>query len=121
MFNQEVDTWYIATGFEGNFDLGARKLYWDLNYANSQNKAEQTNYGSYNIRRIAQAQNRLAQIAGELSDCQSDPMHELFERKRLAATQDRDYLAELATVLDEKIRASNDRLNELRRKAGTQR
>ena len=66
VFNQEVDTWYIATGFEGNFDLGARKLYWDLNYANSQNKAEQTNYGSYNIRRIAQA-------LGPVDACNADP------------------------------------------------
>jgi len=65
-FFQDVDTWYFATGLEGSFDLGSRPYYWDLNYARSSNKAEQTNFGSYNIRRIAQA-------LGPVANCNADP------------------------------------------------
>lgn len=65
-FEQVVDTWYFGTGLEGSWDVGGRNLLWDLNYARSSNKAEQTNYGSYNIRRIAQA-------LGPLAACQADP------------------------------------------------
>jgi iron complex outermembrane receptor protein len=65
-FEQVVDTWYFGTGLEGSFDLGGRALLWDLNYARSSNQAEQTNFGSYNIRRIAQG-------LGPLAACQSDP------------------------------------------------
>lgn len=55
VFEQDVDTWYVGAGLEGVFDAGQRTLYWDVNMAFSENKAEQTNYGSYNIRNIALA------------------------------------------------------------------
>jgi len=55
VFEQDVDTWYFGAGLEGVFDAGSRTLYWDVNLAFSENKAEQTNYGSYNIRNIALA------------------------------------------------------------------
>jgi iron complex outermembrane receptor protein len=54
-FHQDVDTWYFGTGLEGSFDLGDRGFFWDVNYARSSNEAEQTNLGSYNARRIADA------------------------------------------------------------------
>ena len=54
VFEQEVNTHYLATGLSGTF--GADRAYlWDVNLAYSRNKAEQTNYGSYNIRNIALA------------------------------------------------------------------
>ena len=65
-FYQDVDTWYFGAGLEGTFDIGDRGFFWDLNYARSQNEADQTNYGSYNIRRISTA---LGPIAG----CNADP------------------------------------------------
>ncbi len=65
-FFQDVDTWYFGTGLEGSFELGSRPYYWDVNYARSSNQAEQTNYGSYNIRRIAQA-------LGPVAACNADP------------------------------------------------
>jgi iron complex outermembrane receptor protein len=65
-FEQDVDTWYFGTGLEGSFDLGDRVFIWDLNYARSSNKAEQTNFGSYNIRRINLA-------LGPLANCTADP------------------------------------------------
>ncbi|GAB3730490.1 TonB-dependent receptor [Luteimonas pelagia] len=55
VFEQEVDTWYVGTGFEGTFSTGQRDWFWDVNFAHSENEADQTNYGSYNIRNIALA------------------------------------------------------------------
>jgi iron complex outermembrane receptor protein len=54
-FYQDVDTWYLGAGLEGLWDVGGRSLFWDVNVAFSNNKAEQTNYGSYNIFNIALA------------------------------------------------------------------
>ncbi|WP_225444632.1 TonB-dependent receptor plug domain-containing protein [Pseudomarimonas arenosa] len=65
-FFQDVDTWYFATGLEGAFELGDRSFIWDLNYARSKNEADQTNFGSYNIRRIALA-------LGPIENCNADP------------------------------------------------
>ena len=49
VFKQEVNTTYVATGLVGNFHAADRSWYWDVNGMYSKNKAEQTNYGSYNI------------------------------------------------------------------------
>ncbi|HSM12381.1 MAG TPA: TonB-dependent receptor plug domain-containing protein, partial [Lysobacter sp.] len=50
VFEQQVDTWYVGAGVEGVFDVGERGWFWDLNFAHSNNEAEQTNFGSYDIR-----------------------------------------------------------------------
>jgi iron complex outermembrane receptor protein len=55
VFEQEVNTVYVGAGLEGTFDAGERTYSWDVNVAASDNRAEQTNFGSYNIRRIVQA------------------------------------------------------------------
>jgi iron complex outermembrane receptor protein len=52
VFEQKVDTQYFGTGLEGTLDIGERQYIWDVNAAFSRNEAEQTNYGSYNIRNI---------------------------------------------------------------------
>jgi iron complex outermembrane receptor protein len=65
-FYQDVDTWYFGAGLEGTFDFGDSGMFWNLNYARSSNEAAQTNFGSYNIRRIHTA-------LGPLSACQADP------------------------------------------------
>ena len=54
IFEQDVETTYLATGLEGSFG-GERSFYWDVNLAHSRNEADQTNYGSYNSKRIFQA------------------------------------------------------------------
>lgn len=66
VFNQQVDTWYFATGLEGSFAIGDRPFFWDVNYVNSENKADQTNFGSYNIRRINLG-------LGPIAACDADP------------------------------------------------
>ncbi len=55
IFEQEVDTWYVGAGIEGVLEVGQRGWFWDLNFAHSENEAEQTNFGSYDIRNIALA------------------------------------------------------------------
>ncbi|MBD9480375.1 TonB-dependent receptor [Pseudoxanthomonas sp. PXM02] len=52
IFEQEVDTRYVAAGLEGSFG-GERQFFWDINAAHSKNEAEQINRGSYNARNIA--------------------------------------------------------------------
>ncbi|WP_298576663.1 TonB-dependent receptor [uncultured Luteimonas sp.] len=54
-FVQEVETWYASAGLNGLFDVGARTWNWDVNLMRSESTAEQTNSGSYNIRRINEA------------------------------------------------------------------
>ncbi len=54
-YTQDVKTWYAAGGLEGVFGVGARTWNWDLNLMRSESRAEQTNTGSYNLRRINQA------------------------------------------------------------------
>ncbi|MCA1714386.1 MAG: TonB-dependent receptor, partial [Gammaproteobacteria bacterium] len=66
IFEQEVDTWYVGTGLEGVLDVGQRTWFWDINAAYSENRAEQTNYGSYDIRNIALG-------LGPLATCRATP------------------------------------------------
>ncbi|GAB4187822.1 MAG: TonB-dependent receptor [Wenzhouxiangellaceae bacterium] len=55
IFEQDVDTRYLAAGFQGDFYLGNKAFFWDVNFVDSKNEAEQVTFGSYNIRRIATA------------------------------------------------------------------
>ncbi|PII18702.1 TonB-dependent receptor [Stenotrophomonas sp. LMG 10879] len=55
VFEQKVDTTYFASGLVGNFQAADRSWYWDVNGMYSKNKAEQTNYGSYNIYNVNMA------------------------------------------------------------------
>ncbi|WP_101926088.1 MULTISPECIES: TonB-dependent receptor plug domain-containing protein [Luteimonas] len=54
-YTQDVKTWYAAGGLEGMFAVGDRTWNWDLNLMRSESRAEQTNTGSYNVRRINEA------------------------------------------------------------------
>lgn len=65
-FEQKVDTFYVATGMEGQFTASGQPVYWDINAAYSTNRARQDNYGSYNARRLSTA-------LGPLAACQADP------------------------------------------------
>jgi len=66
VFEQKVDTSYFATGLEGDFQAGGRSWFWDVNAMYSKNKAEQTNYGSYNIYNVNMA-------LGDPSVCAATP------------------------------------------------
>ena len=54
-YEQDVETWYVAAGLEGAFNVGERAWNWDVNLVRSESRAEQTNTGSYNLRRINEA------------------------------------------------------------------
>ncbi|WP_025989208.1 TonB-dependent receptor plug domain-containing protein [Xanthomonas phaseoli] len=51
-YEQQVDTQYFGTGLVGTFEGAGRTWFWDVNGMYSKNKAEQTNYGSYNLYNI---------------------------------------------------------------------
>jgi iron complex outermembrane receptor protein len=55
IFKQSVDTRYVSTGLTGAFAIGENHFNWDINYADADNKAEQTVTGTYNIRHIMNA------------------------------------------------------------------
>lgn len=52
IFEQSVDTSYLGTGLEGSFVARDRDFFWDVNYINSENKAEQRFRNTYNLRHI---------------------------------------------------------------------
>lgn len=62
VFAQDVDTRYFSTGLTGDFSVGERLFFWDVNYAAAQNKATQTVHGTYNIAHIQRA-------LGPVADC----------------------------------------------------
>ena len=55
VFDQNVDTWYLGSGFRGDFQLAERNFYWDVTAVWSRNNADQTTHGSYNSRKLKEA------------------------------------------------------------------
>jgi len=52
IFNQDVDTWYVSAGFDGEFAVGDRNMYWDVTAIYSKNKATQVKLNQFNARSI---------------------------------------------------------------------
>lgn len=52
IFNQDVDTWYVSAGFDGAFDVGSRRMYWDITGIRAENDATQTKLNQFNARSI---------------------------------------------------------------------
>jgi len=52
IFNQDVDTWYLSGGFEGDFEVGSRTMYWDITGIRSENDAKQTKLNQFNARML---------------------------------------------------------------------
>ena len=63
-FSQYVDTMYLSGGFEGNFNVGERKFFYDVNAITSYNDARQTFTGNVNAANVAQALGPLANCTG---------------------------------------------------------
>src|SRR5882724_9747094 len=51
LFNQDVDTWYFSGGVKGTLHL-LDGFTWDINYVNTENKANQKFINGYNIAKI---------------------------------------------------------------------
>jgi len=54
IFDQDVNTWYFATGLQGMLHFGGG-FHWDLNFIDSDNKASQKFTGGYNIAKVGLA------------------------------------------------------------------
>jgi len=52
IFDQDVDTWYLSGGFDGEFTVGDRDLYWDVTAIWSENNARQTQLNQFNARAL---------------------------------------------------------------------
>jgi iron complex outermembrane receptor protein len=52
IFNQDVDTWYVSAGVDGQFELGGRSMFWDVTGIWSENNATQTKLNQFNARSI---------------------------------------------------------------------
>ena len=65
IFDQDVDTYYVATGLEGSFDAAGRSFFWNLNAVYSENNATQIKQNAINARALKLA-------LGPLVDCQAD-------------------------------------------------
>ena len=55
IFEQDVDTWYLNLGLNGMVQMGDRGYDWNVDYAHSENSAEQVFYNGYNMANIALA------------------------------------------------------------------
>jgi iron complex outermembrane receptor protein len=49
IFTQNVDTWYFSGGLRGDFQLMNSEYNWDVNFADSENRATQRFTGGYNL------------------------------------------------------------------------
>ncbi|MCJ9427699.1 TonB-dependent receptor plug domain-containing protein [Kordiimonas marina] len=55
VFEQNVNTWYIANTIDGSFNAGGKDWYWDVNAVWSQNNASQIKHGAFNARKLFDA------------------------------------------------------------------
>jgi len=52
IFNQDVNTWYVSAGLDGQFEAGGRDMFWDVTAIWSENSAKQTKLNQFNARSI---------------------------------------------------------------------
>ena len=52
IFDQDVDTWYVSAGFDGDFEVAERRMYWDVTGIWSENNATQTKFNQFNARSL---------------------------------------------------------------------
>jgi iron complex outermembrane recepter protein len=65
-FSQTVDTYYGVATLDGQFDLGGREWFWDVNASYGRNKAKQTMLGNIDSSKLRQA---LGPISGCTGAC----------------------------------------------------
>ncbi len=70
------------------------------------------------LRKITQSQQRLANIEQQIQELEYTDAHRLQIRAKQAKEMGRDLLSEKARMLDQKIQAAQQRLNELKTQAG---
>ncbi len=55
IFDQNVDSWMLSGGLNGNVELGSRTHYWDVSLNWGRNDASQTGHNIFNARKLALA------------------------------------------------------------------
>jgi iron complex outermembrane receptor protein len=68
VFTQDVDTWYFSGGLRGNFQFLDSNYRWDVNFADSANKASQKFTGGYNLGNLQIALGDPA-ICAQIANC----------------------------------------------------
>ncbi|MCU0989888.1 MAG: TonB-dependent receptor, partial [Xanthomonadales bacterium] len=53
IFNQDVDSWYVSTGLDGEFELSGRDMFWDVSAIWSENNATQVKLNQFNARSLS--------------------------------------------------------------------
>lgn len=69
IFDQDVNTWYVATGLEGAFDMGNRNWYWDANVVFAENSGTQIKQGGFIVSRLVQALGPVDECVGAANGC----------------------------------------------------
>jgi iron complex outermembrane receptor protein len=65
-YSQRVDTYYVSATLDGNFNIGGKTFYWDVNGLWGNNKAKQTMLGNVNA---ANLQRALGPVSACTSPC----------------------------------------------------
>jgi iron complex outermembrane receptor protein len=68
-FAQDVNTWYVATGLEGEFSVSDRNWYWDLNFVSAENRGDQIKQGGFIVSRLVQALGPVDECVGAVNGC----------------------------------------------------
>lgn len=66
IFEQNVDTWYLAGGLDGSFGIGEVDVFWDVTALFTRNRADQLKSGAFNSAKLALA-------LGPLDVCNAEP------------------------------------------------
>lgn len=69
IFDQDVNTWYVATGLEGKFEVSGRNWYWDANVVFAENRGDQTKQGGFIVSRLVQALGPVDECVGAANGC----------------------------------------------------
>ncbi|WP_179957768.1 TonB-dependent receptor plug domain-containing protein [Exilibacterium tricleocarpae] len=69
VFEQDVNTWYVATGLEGQFDVGDNNWFWDANVVFAKNRGDQIKRGGFIVSRLIQALGPVDDCVGAANGC----------------------------------------------------
>ncbi len=69
IFDQDVNTWYVATGLEGHFDVSGRNWFWDANVVFAENRGTQVKQGGFIVSRLVQALGPVDECVGAANGC----------------------------------------------------
>ena len=69
IFDQDVDTWYLATGLEGKLEAFAGDWFWNVNLVYAENRGKQIKHGGFIVSRLAQALGPVDECLGAPNGC----------------------------------------------------